>query len=153
MDPRFKSLPFISTDYRTEVYQDIRQQAIVCLGSNPKASHEISSQVEGTVPACKKTKHDESWSIILGPMFNKVMMIVIIQKLYCKSRRSCQKKLQKYLAEDLLNIDENPLKWWKNIRFRFPVLSKHAKKFLCIPATSVPSERLFSAAGDIITPK
>ena len=34
---------------------------------------------------------------------------------------------------------------------RYPFLSILARKFLCIPATSVPLERIFSAAGHIVS--
>ena len=46
-----------------------------------------------------------------------------------------EKKVQKYLAEDLVAIDDSPLKWWKNNHFCFPTLSQVMKQCLCIPAT------------------
>ena len=42
---------------------------------------------------------------------------------------------------------ENPLAWWKSNSSRFSRLSNSAKTFLAIPATSTPSERVFSVAG------
>jgi len=44
--------------------------------------------------------------------------------------------------------------WWEQTgKMMFPTLKDLAFKHLAIPATSVPSERLFSAAGDIISSK
>ena len=44
-------------------------------------------------------------------------------------------------------VFNNPLEWWKLHRREFPVLSLLARRTLCVPATSAPSERLFSTAG------
>lgn len=41
----------------------------------------------------------------------------------------------------------NPLSWWSSQKDKLPLLSKLARRVLCIPATSAPSERVFSAAG------
>ncbi len=60
-------------------------------------------------------------------------------------------EVQHYRAVQSLSVDSNPLVWWKDYQNQFPHLAKLAKSYLEIPATSVPSERVFSTAGDIVT--
>ena len=43
------------------------------------------------------------------------------------------------------------LAWWSKHATTFPRLALLARKYLCGTATSVPSERLFSAAGYIVS--
>ena len=62
-------------------------------------------------------------------------------------------EITSYLALPKIHHDDCPLMWWKTNKTRFPVLSKLAKKYLAIPATSTPSERLFSEAENIMTIK
>ncbi len=55
-----------------------------------------------------------------------------------------------YKKETLIPLTSGPLKWWKEHAQMYPLLSSLSKAYLTIPATSVPSERGFSTAGDIL---
>ena len=61
-------------------------------------------------------------------------------------RERLQREMQQY---EQLNVEKDAeiLIWWKVHEPNFPLLSKLARKYLAVPATSTESERLFSFAG------
>lgn len=60
-------------------------------------------------------------------------------------------ELRMYLDDAILHRKEDPLIWWKDRQKIYPWLSILARKYLSIVATSVPCERIFSKAGQVIT--
>lgn len=62
-----------------------------------------------------------------------------------------QLELKNYRAEPLLPLNSCPLIWWQANQDKYPLLAVVARYMLAIPATSVPSERVFSTAGDVVT--
>jgi len=56
-------------------------------------------------------------------------------------------EILQYQREEKLPDASDPLLWWKINSIRFPLHSRLARKILAVPATSAPSERLFSSAG------
>ena len=63
-------------------------------------------------------------------------------------------EMRRYLELANLERQVDILKWWgTEEKSNFPQLSKVAQKYIIIQGTSVPSERVFSAAGGIITAK
>ena len=74
-------------------------------------------------------------------------------------RVDCEVELKKYLLASGMNIKNsdgkynNPLSWWEREQPTFPILVQLAVEFLCIPATSAPSERVWSQAARVLTTK
>jgi hypothetical protein len=64
-------------------------------------------------------------------------------------------ELKSYLNAAAYNggvpLDADPLQWWSKHCSSFPVAAELAKKYLCVHASSVSSERLFSIAGNIVS--
>lgn len=64
---------------------------------------------------------------------------------------SINKEIQGYLQMPVVYLSANPTNWCEKFGAEFPRLENLAKKYLCIPGTSVPCERLFSTSGNICT--
>ena len=55
--------------------------------------------------------------------------------------------------EGKLDVKANILMWWKVHAVRFPYLSRLARRYLAMSATSASVERLFSVSGQVVTSK
>lgn len=68
-------------------------------------------------------------------------------------------EVDKYLEEpilcrkDVTGMYQDPLRWWHQRRHIYPKLYQIMKTRLCIMATSVPCERIFSKAGQTVNEK
>ncbi|XP_073341911.1 E3 SUMO-protein ligase ZBED1-like [Pagrus major] len=60
-------------------------------------------------------------------------------------------EVRSYLEEPLFQRSADPLSWWETKASIYPRLTHVMARRLCIVATSVPSERIFSKRGQIIT--
>lgn len=66
----------------------------------------------------------------------------------------CEREVDRYLQEEhQISQGADPLKWWAGKECMYPNISQIAKFILSIPASSVPSERIFSLAGLIVSKK
>ena len=64
-----------------------------------------------------------------------------------------QREIVAYECEPPEDIGKNPLVWWSTNCKQYPHLATLARRYLCIPGTSVRSERVFSTAGIIVDKK
>ena len=62
-----------------------------------------------------------------------------------------EKEMDRYFDLPAADPESDPLQWWRNETQHFPILAVLAQKYLCICGTSVPSERLFSNFGFIVS--
>lgn len=64
-----------------------------------------------------------------------------------------EEEVTTYKLADSIHVDADPFMWWKTNECKFPHVAKAAQQHLCVPGTSVASERIFSTAGDIVSAK
>lgn len=56
-----------------------------------------------------------------------------------------------YLSAPLCEKKSDPIAYWIKCQESMNQLANSAFKYLCVPATSVPFERVFSKAGQVCT--
>jgi len=99
-------------------------------------------------PCVKKMKREKSASL-LDDIFGDIYLCG--QEPPKSPRTLAEDEVKRYRNMPSIALSDCPLAWWKTHQMSLPILSRLAKQYLCIPGTSVPSERVFSTAGDILT--
>ncbi|XP_056407221.1 uncharacterized protein LOC130298312 [Hyla sarda] len=88
----------------------------------------------------EKNQIDAMFSVLLGPHVGDSLT---------SPKVSLDNELNLYLKEPVINRKGNPLEWWKENETRFKTLASYARRYLCSPPSSVPSERVFSDVSAI----
>ena len=150
LDPRFKHLGFLKPSAQREAYKLLKEKAESY--QKPETNPSPSNS-----PPEKRTRNEEAQiddedvvifgSLCLDAMQNNSFKLP-------KGKTKIDIEIENYKKErGCSSIKDCPLKWWKTHQHQFPTLSRLAKRYLDIPATSVKSERLFSDGGNTITKK
>ena len=136
LDPRFKYLKFLSRSERLNTHAKLKAIA-----------NEISSIPESCAAPPSKRSKGEGGLLDFSDSSDSNGTVLSV------TRTSAEKEVDAYIAEDQIEQGDDPLEWWRVNQHRFVTLAKLARKWLCIQATSVPAERLFSSAGEIVSKK
>jgi hypothetical protein len=148
LDPRFKSLhPFVPNADRDKVHQHVLS-LMNNIARSQCSTEESNTDGSRTCPAESSPPVDISDDFFHElmernpdtndqPMEDTFML--------------CSSELNRYMRIPHIATNRDPLKWWAENAMKFPILVVLAMRYLCIPATSAPSERLWSIASLIIT--
>ena len=141
LDPRFR-LEYVSEENRPLIKDCIAREATKILEADDTGDIHVPTQSPDIPPPAKKRK--------LGSILKKKET-----NEYCalSTEEKVKKEIDEYLQCPQLDTEADPLQWWKQYGPIYSTLSKLARKYFWICATSEASERLFSVAGNIVTSK
>ena len=143
LDPRFKQLSFLPEQNTSAVWSHLRSRVerLSRIAADADDSNSTEEEEE------EQQQEEESAGSI------SAMSFLIGASSSGSPQTPESDEVTRYKGEPAVLDSEDPLKWWKKNEERFPVLAQVCKSILSIPATSTPSERLFSAAGLICSKK
>ena len=141
LDPRFKGNMFISTVNRIAAVEKLRTElSKINIESEPKENNRPVLVENGNSTQSSKRRRLDFWG-------------TVAEQCETQTVNNYSTELDSYLNENCLKNDKDVIMWWEENKNKFPLLFQLSLKYLCIPATSCASERVFSKAGEIVSAK
>lgn len=135
LDPRHKRKYFTSAEALLAAAKVIKEELLSMCTPPETATAAPSPRPEGTL-----SDHKDYFNGPLGTDMN-VQLAPLVSLEY-----------DSYISVPVMDEKVDPLMYWQDEE-RFQNLRILAKKYLCVMGTSVPSDRLFSQASNILTLK
>ena len=143
LDPRFKKLKCIEQRSREAVWQHIISMIKLSLYNDSENENDDRQDMS---TACRKRCYESSDDEAEDPNSASTPAAAALA--------TATQAVTAYRAVGQLHDETmDPTSWWRAHQEEHPLLAAIARKHLCCPATSVPSERLFSKAGNVISTK
>lgn len=117
-----------------DCFEEIVKPASTNSDDNSSSADELSQVIEVNLEASNSSEVS-----LLSPTPTKLS----------KTKKQCTLELDNYLDQSNISRTDRPLNWWKNSIGNFSSLKPMVLKYLSAPPSSVASERLFSAAGQV----
>uniref|UniRef100_UPI00358DF1F0 zinc finger BED domain-containing protein 4-like n=1 Tax=Myxine glutinosa TaxID=7769 RepID=UPI00358DF1F0 len=144
LDPRFKERPFSSDMVLSKAKEWLGEESNI----ESRRTNTPETTTEGGDP--KKPRVVEESRSLLDDIYASVLCSQTEQPV----AKGITEEIECYLREPVVNRRSgDPLEWWKQNSVRYKALSPMARRYLCAPPSSVPSERVFSTVGNIYDDK
>ena len=174
LDPRVKSLVHLTEEEQTNTVDDLINEIVTAFSPLPRVVSDklpelVLEDTEPLANSCEtyQSQTSSNMSSYTGsngePVRKKCMLEKLLGDTFSNNNLENSvmvsfnelvlAELSRYKSEPLLELDGKPLEWWRYHEHSYPKLSYIAKKYLGVVATSVPSEQLFSTAGNVVTAK
>jgi hypothetical protein len=164
LDPRMKGGVGILDEDRNEIYDNIRQHLIIIANEDLAQLDNLEQQME------EQAEEHHVPREVRAPPLDDIDIFDELDNNYQEEIRNrvnnnnnfddalptinaVDAEITLYRHEPSIRLKNDdgtftcPLTWWKFNDRKYRLLSKLAARVLCIPATSAPSERVFSTAG------
>ncbi|XP_077370240.1 E3 SUMO-protein ligase ZBED1-like isoform X2 [Festucalex cinctus] len=153
LDPRFIKLKFLSQVDALKLQAKLQSVALHMKREQRALQQAVVGQEEGEASVTPPPKGRSVLDTLLGLDSEEEDRKEPPDHQDDDDALTVKKEALMYFFENPIPKDSDPLQWWRFNEARFPTLAALAKSYLAVPATSMPSERLFSVAGDIVNQK
>ena len=159
LDPQFKELDlFIPVDERVDVKECVKLQLLMFAPVATEESDREATPSSSVTTKCTNTTDDgetapTSKKPKSGPVSSLFAGMSWPNKRQLNGIQAVESELRRYQDEETIDLDADPLVWWKSRISQYPLLARLVRMVWSLPATSVSSEQVFSAAGNVLTKK